>query len=150
MVYQWKPAARIKCDAQVAGEFCESLERTIGLTAKNLLDASRDEDAPLHSEFEWNDTVAAEAYREVQAMNIIRMICIAPEKEEKEPTRAFFKISVPRTYEGTHIILKNADKRSALLDVALKELEAFRRKYAMLSELAHVFASIDEVTDKQG
>ena len=55
MVYKWKDAARIKSDAQTAGEICEKLEKNGGLTAKRLVDESRPEDAPLHKEFEWND-----------------------------------------------------------------------------------------------
>jgi hypothetical protein len=63
MVYKWKDAARLKTDAQTAGEICEKLEKNGGLTAKRLADESRPEDAPLHKEFEWNDATAAEAYR---------------------------------------------------------------------------------------
>lgn len=33
---------------------------------------------------------------------------------------------------------------SALLDTALKELAAFKRKYSMLSELADVFTAIEK------
>ena len=70
MVYEFKPCSYIKASAQVAGEMCEQLSKTGGLTPKRLVDANRAEDAPLHGEFEWNDTVAAEAYREGQAAHI--------------------------------------------------------------------------------
>lgn len=60
MVYEWKEAAQIKADAQKAGEMLENLEKTVGITPKNLVEANRDESAPLHNEFEWNDTKAAE------------------------------------------------------------------------------------------
>lgn len=63
MVYEWKEAAQIKADAQKAGEMLENLEKTVGITPKNLVEANRDESAPLHNEFEWNDTKAAEKYR---------------------------------------------------------------------------------------
>ena len=144
MVYQWKQAAQIKCDAQAAGEVCETLEKTVGLTAKNLLDASRPEDAPLHGEFEWDDTAAAEAYRETQAQYIIRMLCVAPDEERKEPVRAYFVTETAKVYNGVNVILQDTDKRSALLDTALKELAAFKRKYSMLSELADVFTAIEK------
>lgn len=147
MVYQWNPASRIKTDANVAGKVFEELESTVGLTAKTLLDASRSEDAPLHNEFEWNDAKAAESYRETQASYIIRSLCIAPEDEQKEPVRAVFVISGEVGYESTQIIMQNEEKRTALLDVALKELIAFKKKYAMLKELAEVFAAIDKVQE---
>ncbi len=144
MVYKWKPASQIKCDAQKAGEVCEKLEKTVGLTAKNLLDASRPEDAPLHGEFEWDDTKAAEAYRETQASYIIRMLCVAPEEEQKEPVRAYFVTATAKVYESVNVIMHDEDRRSALLETALKELESFRRKYSALSELSEVFAAIDK------
>lgn len=34
MVYKWKSASRIKCDAQIAGEFLSNIEDTVGLTPK--------------------------------------------------------------------------------------------------------------------
>ena len=144
MVYQWNPASRIKTDANVAGKVFEELESTVGLTAKTLLDASRSEDAPLHGEFEWDDAKAAESYREVQASYIIRSLCVMIEDEQKAPVRAVFSIS-SIGYESTQIILQNEEKRSVLLDKALNELNAFRKKYAMLKELADVFSAIDNL-----
>lgn len=145
MVYQWKPTSQIKADAQEAGNVCEELERTVGLTAQNLLNASRPEDAPLHGEFEWDDTVAAEAYRETQAQYIIRMLCIAPDEEHKEPVRAYFVTERAKEYDSVNVILQDVNKRTALLDMALKELTAFKKKYSVLSELADVFAVIEGI-----
>ena len=145
MVYQWKPASRIKANAQKAGEQFEELERTVGLTAKTLLEANRSEDAPLHDEFEWNDTVAAEAYRENQAQYLIRMLCIAPDGKQKEPVRAYFVTEKEKVYDGLNVIMSDANKKSALLDIALRELIAFKKKYSMLSELADVFSAIDKI-----
>ena len=63
-MYEFKKGSRINVDANIAGAMCEQLENSIGLTPKNLLDANRDEKAPLHNCFEWDDTEAAERYRE--------------------------------------------------------------------------------------
>lgn len=101
-------------------------------------------DAPLHNEFEWNDSVAAEAYRETQARHIIN--CIEIVREEKEPVRAFFSISrAEPEYRHIDAIMKEEDKRQALLNMALAELLSFKKKYAQLEELAAVFTAIDEV-----
>lgn len=143
MVYQWKKAAHIKADANVAGQMCEQLEKTVGLTAKNLLDANRDESAPLHSEFEWDDSIAAESFRESQARHIINCLCVKPEAKNKEPVRAFFAISQPN-YESIQVVVSDSDKHSSLLDIARKELENFKRKYHNLKELETVFEAIDE------
>lgn len=143
MVYKFKTGARIKTDAQIAGAELERLEAEGNLTAKALVDASRPEDAPLHKEFEWNDSKAAEAYREQQARHIINSIEIV--QEEKEPVRAFFNIQrAEPQYHHVTAIMREADSRQALLDAAFAELNACKRKYRGLQELAAVFAALEE------
>lgn len=139
MTYQWKSASRIKADAQTAGEICEQLESTVGLTAKTLLDASRPEDAPLHDEFEWNDSIAAERYREDQARHLIRSLCVAPDSSDSPTIRAFFTVSSDSTYENIQRIITIPKKRNSLLEMALSEFKAFEAKYNSIVELEPVF-----------
>lgn len=141
MKYRFKKAACIKADAQVAGEICEALASEDKLTAKNLVEVSRPEDAPLHNAFEWNDTIAAEAYRENQARYIIRSVEIVEEKAE--PVRAFFNIEYKEPeYKHIDAILQCAGDRALLLARAMNELKAFEKKYSQLDELAEVFNAI--------
>lgn len=90
MIYQWKPGSRFKVDANTAGAVCGQLEAAGNLSAKSLLDASRPEDAPLHSEFEWNDSIAAEKFREGQARNIINHLVVRLDEKPDTPVRGFF------------------------------------------------------------
>lgn len=145
MTYQWKSASRIKTNAQTAGEVCEALEKTVGLTAKTLLEASRPEDAPLHDEFEWNDSVAAEKYREDQARYIIRMLCVAPKKKDAPPIRAFFTVSPELPYENIQRIVANPEKRTSLLEMAFAEFKAFEAKYNAVTEFAPLFAAFQPI-----
>lgn len=149
MIYKWKNFS-YKTSADIAGEVCEELDRTVGLTPENLVDASRPEDAPLHDEFEWDDLAAAEEYRRVQARLLINNLSIVIEENKQEPVRAFFSLQCgfrknSGTYESTITIMGDKEKREKLLDNAKKELEAFKKKYQMLSELANVFEAIDVV-----
>lgn len=148
MVYEWKKASYIKTNANVAGQMCEQLENTVGLSAQTLLDANRDADAPMHNEFEWDDEKAAEGYRLSQARHIINCLCIKAEASPtKEPLRAFFKIERKDSeYESLGVILQSEDKYNNLLRAALTELKAFEKKYRQLSELAAVFAEIEKAT----
>lgn len=149
MVYQWKRAAHIKTSAQTAGEVCEQLESTIGLSAVNLLDVSRAEDAPLHDEFEWDDETAAEEYRLQQARHIINCLCVKAEGAEKaaEPVRAFFKIEKSaEMYDSLTVILRSEDKHAALLRAAAAELAAFQRKYNALAELQPLWEVIEQIS----
>lgn len=148
MVYEWKTASYIKVDANVAGKQCEQLEKTVGLTPKNLLDANRDESAPLHNEFEWQDDIAAEKYREGQARHIIACLCVRAETtagEQSEPVRAFLKIEPESEYQSINVILQSADSHVAMLSMALRELEAFRKKYKALAELKPLFDVIEDI-----
>ena len=148
MVYEWKRASRIKADAQKAGELMEHLESTVGLTPKSLLDASRDDSAVLHNEFEWDDEVAAEAYRENQARHIIQCICTKVDCENGEQNtnvRAYFITSETDGYENITAIVQDASKYNSVLVMAMKELKAFQRKYSELKELSNVMAAINAV-----
>lgn len=138
MVYQWKPGARIRADAQEAGEVLNRLELEGRLSAKGLLDESRPENAPLHKEFEWNDGVAAENWREHQARHIIGSILVIPEKSE--PVRGFFKIERSgNRYESIQTILESRDKTNLLLEEAFKELSRIEMKYKTLDLLQRVW-----------
>lgn len=141
--YEWRPGARYRVDANVAGRVCEKLEAEGNLSARSLLDASRPKDAPLHGEFEWSDSVAAEKYREEQARGIIRHLAI--KVEERAPVRSFFKLEVNSSsnYTSLETILKKPDLRAALLEQACADMQSFQRKYRELSELSDVFEAMN-------
>lgn len=145
MQYRWKTGARAPVSAQVVGEVCEELESKGQLTPKNLVDVSRPEDAPLHSAFEWNDTVAAEMYREQQGRYLIRSIEVV--RTSEEPIRAFFTLrrtAKEHEYHSIDAVMRNKDDAAQLLEQAKSELFALKRKYAQLNkELAEVFKAID-------
>jgi hypothetical protein len=145
MVYQFNSVARIKADAQKAGEQFEELERTCGLTPKNVVDANRAENAPLHNEFEWDDSIAAESYREEQARYIIRMLQVKPEEKKEIPIRAYFSIETANTYENIATIQASKEKLDYLYEQALKELKAFQRKYSKITKLKPIFDEIDKL-----
>ena len=148
MVYQWKTASYIKTDANIAGKQCEELEKTVGLTPENLLNANRNEDAPLHNEFEWDDQKAAEQHRLYQARHIINCLCIKPESSQKEKVnsiRAFVKTTLESPYQSLNVILQSKDSYDAMLARAKKELESFISKYQTLAELKPVFEAYKEV-----
>ena len=146
MIYKWKTYS-YKTSANVAGKICEQLDRTVGLTPENLLDVSRPENAPLHNEFEWNNEVASEKYRKIQARLLISNLSIVIEENKQEPIRAYFSLQRgfkknAGLYESTITILSDEQKRAKLLETAKQELEAFKKKYQTLTELSAVFEAI--------
>lgn len=151
MIYEWVTGSKHKVSAQIAGEVCAELESKGRLTAKDLVEVSRPEDAPLHSEFEWNDAEAAEKYREDQARCVIRSIKLVMDEEPKnganEPNvRAFFTLKRDQPeYESIQVILSDEEKYNDLMRVAIRELMSFERKYNKIKELTKVFDAINEV-----
>ena len=143
MSYKWVDGSRIEGDVEVAAKVCEELEKEGNLNAKALVDASRDESAPLHDMFEWDDAIAAEKYREEQAKKIIRSIELVIEDKPLN-YRAFSSVA-PMTYVSTTKALSKEATRRILLNNAKAELQAFRRKYSTLKELSEVFEAIEKV-----
>lgn len=147
MIYKFKSGTRLKVSAQAAGELCARLESQGRLTPHEVVEASRPDDAPLHAAFEWDDAIAAERYRETQASYIIRSVEVVVEGVDK-PTRAFVSLSFDgeREYHEVNKVLSIRGERELLLSEAKRELAAFKNKYAVLEELADVFAAIDRVS----
>lgn len=115
------------------------------ITPQNVVDLARNEDSVLHSDFEWNDSVAGEKYRKIQAQEMIRMFVFTPVKEKNEPTRGFEISTQKNVYKPTKMIVKNEDEYQSLLKMAMQELNNFKRKYQRLTELEEVFRAIEGV-----
>ena len=155
MVYQYKvPYARV--GAQIAGEELARIEKEKGsLTPEMVVDESREEDAPLHPVFEWNDRKAAERYRIVQAGSLIRNVTVKIEEVPRmEPVRAFVNVAPVGKRKGVFVSIKNAmtdeDGRETVVARAMAELERVKEKYKDLQELAGIFAEIDRLTMERG
>lgn len=149
MVYQWKTGAHIKADPKEAAQVMNALAEEGRLNAETLVEVSRPEDAPLHNDFEWDDTIAAEKWRCHQGRNIINAIVILNEDEpEKEPVRAYFKVeSRSSQYEPTEVLIQTDDGKDALKEMARKELAAFKAKYQTILEWCNADTLIDEALD---
>jgi hypothetical protein len=85
-------------DAQILGDLHDSFNGI--LTAKQLVDMCRADDAPLHHLFEWDDAIAAELHREQQARLLLNSYEEAPEDEDAEGKRgsAAFSPEVFQSY----------------------------------------------------
>lgn len=148
MAYKYAiPTYQPKVSADVVGEEFERIEKANGeLTKENVLDSARDEDSPLHSFFEWNDSIAAEKYRLRQAQNLIHMVITVHDNGTE--TRSY--VNTNAGHEKSRYInfkdaMANDEYREAVLANAKNEAKTFRNKYATLKELAAVFAEIDKL-----
>ena len=154
MVYEWK-GRKFSVNANVVGAEVEKIEKQKGeVTAKDLVNAARKEDSPLHKLFEWNEAVAAENFRIHQASVILCTLSIV-QTDTPEPTvvRAYMNVADDAdnptrrtgTFINTHDAFMDKEKRDLILRVAIRELQELKRKYSVLSELAEVFRAIDNL-----
>lgn len=138
----WAVAGLHKGDAQKCYDECQTLEE---VTPANVLEKARNKKTELHKCFEWDDSVAGEKYRLIQARQIIQhFVIVPPDDEEDTPKVRSYQITTECTkYEPTRMFLQNPDEYKELLKRAKAELAAFRQRYKMLSELENIFAEID-------
>lgn len=158
-IFKWGEKRGYKVSADVAGQVMTELSNTVGLTAQNLVAVSRPEDAPLHGCFEWDDSIAAEKFREHQARHMIASIEVVStqavgggsvEIESFLPTRAFHALRTDETegYESIGQIMSDEEKTSRLLELAKKDAQIFKMKYGHLQKLSKLITAIDEVFEE--
>lgn len=132
-------------DAQKCYDECQTLNE---ITPENVLNKARDEETELHKCFEWDDSVASEKYRLIQARDVIRhFVVIAHDESEEEPVKVrSYQVTTQRNvYEPTRLFLQKPDEYKALLERAKNELDNFKRRYQQLVELEEIFESIDRL-----
>jgi hypothetical protein len=151
MIYSWKVPV-YSVDAQIAGETIEDIKNKSGkdfIEPEDLLENSRDKNAPLHSCFEWDDGKAAEKYRLSQARSIIQNITVTiTGNSEKTPqtVRAFVNVSAGNEkgkFVNINTAMTNEKYNKQVLANALSELVVFKAKYSGLCELEKLFSEID-------
>ena len=155
MVYQWSAGYNYKASPEAAAKVMQKLADAGQLNASNLVKVSRPKNAPLHDDFEWDDTKAAESWRKQQGRCMINSLIIIPEekdeKAESGPVRAFFKVkplSHESVYESTQVLIKSRDGREALREQAAKELTSFRMKYNTILKWVGIEEEINDSIER--
>lgn len=139
-------------EAGVVGKEFETIEEKHGfVNNKNVLSAARKKKSPLHCCFEWDDNVASEKYRLVQAGQLIRSLKVVQQEEENvdEPVlgvRAYVSVEEE---DDTHYVsivkvMQTPDLKEQYLKKAHKEMVDWRKRYGDLKEFSKIFEAIDE------
>ena len=155
-IYEKRAGFRLKNSAQTVGEELDRINTKHGeLLPQTVVDESRKKSAVLHPEFEWQDKVAADAFRRDQASKLVRSVTVlAPDLPK---TRAFESVTVvrengpkqeERVYRTREEVMADPEARAELMARAIREAIAFRHRFAELSELAKVFEAIDQFAKK--
>lgn len=139
--------------AEVAASEIEKVKNSLhkdNIEPKDLLDASRADNAPLHCCFEWNDSIAAEKFRVNQARHIISNIRVEVIESDKakEPitVRPYVNVSDGNDkgyFVSIQTALEKGDYRYQILKNAATDLTTFKKRYGAYNELFEVCNAID-------
>lgn len=129
-----------------------ALAQAGALTPANVLAHAVDKNSALHELFTWDTKKAAHLQRLTEARTVITTVRVQIEVQPDRPlvsVRAFVSLASDRLagggYRDVTVVMRDPDQRAQLLRTAIQELGALQKKYATLSELAQVFAAMDEV-----
>lgn len=130
--YSWKNCG-FKADAQIVGEELEKLESKGELNSNVVLDyAKQNKNSELSKCFEWDNNIAGEKYRQIQATQVLCSISYVIEKESEEKQRVYVSIRTKdetRQFKNIMNVLEEDEEYKQLIDKAKKELESCTEKY---------------------
>lgn len=116
------------------------------VTPEEVVNEARNPDSELHKCFEWNNDIAAEQWRKQQARKLFYHLIIQRKedetKEQKQTPVRFFYNNDGKSYKTADVVFTKEDEYQKLLQSALSELQAFKKKYYMLQELSDILALI--------
>jgi hypothetical protein len=114
------------------------------LTPANVVDAARSVNHPLHDRFEWDDSVAGEKYRRVQARALIRTVRCSFVSPTNGPTSLRVFHSVPGTstpvYEALDDITTDPVAQAVLVAQMYRDWATFKARYEHLKEFVALIA----------
>lgn len=142
-------AMRFGIDAQEAGEELERIKQRDGtIVPEAVVDEARPEEAVLHPAFEWEDPVAAEKYRVIQARQLIkrvRVICPDPTPEPVVQARVAMPTAPiepamqehdPLAFDLTKTVGSLVETKRQLTELKLKAARRFDRRKVIAADIA--------------
>jgi hypothetical protein len=130
-------------------------ENNGSIIAAQIVDDAKKKTSPLNDYFEWNDKRAANRWRLRQAAHLLRSIQVMIKDDEgmETETRAFHNVTIDDSYamepERVNVtvqrVLSEDNLREQIIDKALKQLDAWRKKYKQYKEFTEIVSVIDEL-----
>jgi hypothetical protein len=116
------------------------------LTPEKVLEYAKNEKTYLHTQFCWDDNIAGEKYRLLQAGNIIRSVKvhIVDSKNEDRVIKIREYVSLPEDrknengYRSVNKVLTDNELRLQYIDSIKEELQSFQNKLKAVSEAAYI------------
>jgi hypothetical protein len=127
------------------------------LTPQDIVSHAKSSTSPLHDFFEWDDTIAAQAWRLQQASYMMRSIHVVIKiNERKETTRFLWNVrespadaddKPARVYVSINRVLAEEELREQVIEEALHQLTSWRARYKQYQEFRGVVEAIEALQD---
>lgn len=153
--YKYKSGRSFPVPAQVVGERLEQIRGNNpgdDISPAEVVEDARNPESPLHDVFDWNDETAAKKQREHRARQLLAatiVVTIQVIGGRPEPVEQFAFVSVGRSVPGgaryvtTARAMNDAEMRDRVVSDAIAGLQAWRRRFGHISELAEIVEAID-------
>lgn len=124
-----------------------------GLTPRVVVARARPKTAVLHDCFEWNNSVAGEEYRFLQAAQLIRCVRVieTDSKGEEVPLRAFIHVrngDGKSRYLKTAKVMNDEHLRSLAINEARQYVARAKAKLQEFEELLSIYRALERVEKK--
>ena len=149
----WKIKGLYKADAQAVYEEITQIGEEV--TPEQIVDKAKDKDTELHKCFCWDNKAAAHLYRLSQARSIMRNIVHTVEyqdeetgEDEKITFRAIICTNENKNkYETIQRCVENPESFARLRASMLKDLNAFKHRYEVYSQIRREFFDLFETIE---
>lgn len=143
----WKDGVGSLYKGIPADKVVEELEKisSDAITPEQVLNVARNENSILHNLFEWNDSVAAEKYRIIQAQQMLVKITYV-EDENDTPKRYYHNVTYSsHEYHPVDFIYTHEDSYELLKKRAYDYLQSAISKYETVKEFQPVWDAIKKI-----
>ena len=123
---------------EVVGQELKRIHEEEGtLRPQAVVNAARPEEAPLHPAFEWNDLVAGEQYRNIQARSLIKTVQIQSSEDDQPRDPVYVNVSRQDTsYEPIKKVVNTPDLFEIAFSRVCNQLHAAQQAVEDLQRIA--------------
>lgn len=160
MIYKAAQGSRLNDEqARRYGECILGIIESRGgnVTSQDVLAHAKKSASPLHDFFEWDDGIAAEAWRLEQARYIMRSVHVVIKiNEHEEETRLLWNVretpddendKPERVFVSIERILSETEIRAQVIEEALRQLTSWKARYKQYQEFRIVVRAIEALAD---
>lgn len=119
-------------------------------TLSEIVDMARKKTSSMHNYFQWDNKIASEEYRKIQAQRMVRnFVLVQTNKETGKEEKTMFRLveadsSRTNTYKPVTFFFQNKDEHEKLIERAKIELRGITDRYRRVTELEEIIQAIDE------